>query len=197
MQNGKRTFLAAGMMALSLAIAGCSTTGSTPYQPVSASNRAAGGFSDERLATGDYRVTFSGNRLTSRETVEAYLLYRSAELTVEQGYDWFVIVDREVEHRVDRDTYPDPRYDPWFASDYAYWRPYWRYYAPGTGWNSWYPYYGDPFWASRAPTRTIERFEATAEIRMGHRAMPAENVRAFDARDVIARIGPDVQRPGD
>ena len=155
MQNGKRTFLAAGMMALSLAIAGCSTTGSTPYQPVSTSNRAAGGFSDERLATGDYRVTFSGNRLTSRETVESYLLYRSAELTVEQGYDWFVIVDREVEHRV------------------------------------------DPFWASRAQTRTIERFEATAEIRMGRGAMPAENVRAFDARDVIARIGPQVQRPED
>jgi len=195
MQICKQACLAASITVLSLALAGCSTTGSTPYQPVSASNRAVGGFSDERLAPDEYRVTFSGNRLTSRETVESYLLYRAAELALEQGYDWFAIVDRQVEHQVERDVYPDTRYDPWFAADYGYWRPYWRYYAPGTGWNSWYPYYGDPFWASRTPSRTVERFEATAEIHMGRGAMPATDVRAFDARDVIARIGPDVKRP--
>ncbi|WP_231568386.1 CC0125/CC1285 family lipoprotein [Novosphingobium malaysiense] len=197
MRFGKRGMLATGMTALSFALAACSTMGSTPYQPLSATSPAAGGFSEMRIAPDQYRVTFAGNRLTSRETVESYLLYRAAELTVEQGYDWFAIVDREVEHRVDRSTYPDPRYDPWFAPDYVYWRPYWRYYAPGTGWNSWYPYYGDPFWANRVQSQTVERFEATAEIHMGHGAMPATNVRAFDARDVIARIGPDIRRPRD
>lgn len=190
-----RRLLIAAASSAALLVAGCATTGSTPYQPVSASNAAAGGFSDRRIADGDYQVTFAGNHLTSRETVESYLLYRAAELTLEQGYDWFTIVDRETEHRVDRQMVPGPAYDPWFASDYAYWRPYWRYYSPTIGWRSWYPYYGDPFWTSRLQQRTIERFEATAEIRMGHGAMPAENLRAFDARDVIARIGPTVKKP--
>lgn len=185
----------AAIAALPLALAGCATVGSTPYQPVSASNPAAGGFTDQKLAEGRYSVTFAGNRLTSRETVESYLLYRAAELTLEQGYDWFAIVDKQMEHRVDREIVPDPLYDPWFASDYRYWRPYWRYYVPGTGWRSWYPYNGDPFWASRVQTQTSDRYEASAEIRMGRGAMPSTDLRAFDAHDVIARIGPSVQRP--
>lgn len=197
MRGAKQIGLSFAITVLSLALSGCATTGSTPYQPVSASNSAAGGFSDERIDAGLYKVTFAGNRLTSRETVESYLLYRAAELTLEQGYDWFAIIDKEVEHKVDRTIEPGPIYDPWFASDYAYWRPYWRYYAPGTGWRNWYPYYGDPFWTGRLQPQTSERFEATAEIRMEHGAMPATNVRAFDAHDVIDRIGPSVQRPKD
>lgn len=190
-----RKLLSATALASALLIAGCATTGSTPYQPVSASNPSAGGFSDQQIAADQFRVSFAGNHFTSRETVESYLLYRAAELTLQQGYDWFAIVDHATEHQVDRDTVPDPMYRPWFASDYAYWRPYWRYYAPTAGWQNWYPYYGDPFWTTRVQTRTVERFEATAEIRMGHGAMPAQDVRAFDAHDVIARIGPTVQRP--
>jgi hypothetical protein len=145
-----------------------------------------------RLAENQYRVTFAGNRLTSREQVESSLLYRAAELTLQRGYDWFVIVDREVERQVEREVRRDPFYDPWFYRDYAYWRPYWRYYGPNVGWQSWYPYYGDPFWADRMQDRTVERFEATAEIRLGRGFMRATDVRAFDARDVIARLGPDV-----
>lgn len=190
-----RHFLMAAACLASVMTAGCASTGSTPYQPLSTSNAAAGGFTDQKIAEDRYMVTFAGNHLTSRETVESYLLYRAAELTLEQGYDWFTIIDRETEHRVDRDTAVSPMYDPWFAADYGYWRPYWRYYSPLDGWRNWYPYYGDPFWASRVQSRTVERFEATAEIKMGHGPMPAQDVRAFDARDVIARIGPTVKKP--
>lgn len=194
MRKSTRTALSAALAVTAFLFSACSTT-STPYQPLSASSRVAGGFSDTRVAEGHYLVTFAGNTLTSRETVESYLLYRAAELTLEQGYDWFVINDREVEHRVEKQLRPDPMYDPWYARDYYYWRPYWRYYGPAAGWRSWYPYYGDPFWADRVDTRTVERFEATADIQMGHGAMPATNLRAFDARDVIDQIGPSVQRP--
>jgi hypothetical protein len=155
----------------------------------------AGGYSEVRLAENRFQVTFEGNSLTSRERVESYMLYRAAELTLQQGFDWFVIEDREMEHRVEKQVRRDPRYDPWFASDYAYWRPYWRYYGPSFGWRTWYPYYGDPFWTERQEVRTIERFQATADIRLGHGAMPATNLRAFDARDVIARLANDVKAP--
>jgi hypothetical protein len=181
--------------ALGLILAGCATSGSTPYQPVSSANAVQGGYSEVRLAEDRYSVSFAGNRLTSREQVESFLLYRAAELTLERGYDWFVIVDRETEREVERIPGRDPVYDPWFQRDYLYWRPWWRYYGPGIGWNNWYPYYGDPFWADRMQDRTVERFEATAEIRLGRGMMPASDVRAFDARDVISRLGARVHPP--
>ncbi len=39
------------------------------------------GYSDERLADNRFRVTFSGNSATARETVENFLLLRAAEVT--------------------------------------------------------------------------------------------------------------------
>lgn len=182
----------AGAAALALLAAGCAGK-PTPYQPISSSSRVAGGYSETRLAADHFRVTFAGNSFTSRERVEASLLYRAAELTLQERYDWFVIEDREVEHQVERDLHPDPLYRPWFYDNYGYWRPYWRYYGPRTGWRTWDPYFGDPFWADRIDTRTVERFEVSAEIRMGHGAMPQGNHKAFDARDVIARIGPQIR----
>ena len=191
--SGKLALLG-GIAAASLALSACTTT-STPYQPLSASNQVSGGYSDVELAPGRYRVTFAGNSLTSREQVETYLLYRAAELTLQQGFDWFTIRDREVEHRVEKQARPDTLYDPWLAYDYPYWRPYWRYYGPGIGWHTWYPYSGDPFWTSRVDSRSIERYEVSAEIQMGHGAMPATDLRAFDARDVIAQLGPGIKKP--
>lgn len=193
--NNRRMTGLLGAAAIALTLAGCASTGSTPYQPASSANAVQGGYSDTRLAEDRYSVTFAGNRLTSREQVETFLLYRAAELTQQRGYDWFVIVDKETERQVERQMGRDPMYDPWFYRDYGYWRPFWRYYVPRTGWNNWYPYYGDPFWADRMQDRTVERFEATAEIRLGRGLMPATDVRAFDARDVIARLGPQVRPP--
>lgn len=177
-----------------LSLAGCATP-VTPYQPASAANPVAGGYSDTRIAADRYLVTFSGNSFTSRERVEAALLYRAAELTVQQGYDWFVIHDREMERQVEREVRRDPLYDPWFVRDLGLWRPYWRYYGPRSGWQSWYPYDGDRFWTSHVDVRTIERFEATAEIIMGRGRKPGDNVRAFDAREVMTRLGPEVLHP--
>lgn len=177
-----------------LALAACATS-STPYQPVSSSNRVAGGYSEARLAPDRYRVTFAGNTWTSRDTVEGYLLYRAAELTVEQGFDWFEIVNRETEHRVDRSISPSPLYHPWYGSAYLYWQPYWRYYGRPYGWRTWYPDRGDPFWANRVDMQTVERFEATAEIVMRHGARPADDGQSFDARDVIEKLSPRIQRP--
>ena len=61
-------------------LAGCETA--TPYQPLNTANRDAGGYSDHQIEANRFQVSFSGNSVTSRETVERYLLYRSAELTL-------------------------------------------------------------------------------------------------------------------
>ncbi len=80
---------------LAMALSACETQ--TPYQPLAKGSAVAGGFSDQRLDGDHFRVTFEGNSLTSRETVETYLLYRAAELTVAQGFDWFEMVDRHTD----------------------------------------------------------------------------------------------------
>ncbi|WP_411286911.1 CC0125/CC1285 family lipoprotein [Phenylobacterium sp.] len=179
-------------LALAAGLAACATP--TPYQPAIPGQAASGGYSEMRLETNRFRVNFNGNSLTSRETVEGYLLFRAAELTVQEGHDWFSIVDRETNR--DRRTYvePDPFYRPWYGS-YGYWRPSWRYYGGRYGWRSWDPFFGDPFWADRVDVRTVERFEASAEIVLGRGAKPAGDTRAFTAREVIDNLRPRIQYP--
>lgn len=189
-----KTMMAA-VAATTLMVAGCAYR-STPYQPISSANRIDGGYTDMRLSEDRYRVSFAGNTLTSREKVESYLLFRAAELTLEQGRDWFAIENRVVEHDIEREVRRDPFYDPWYGSYYGSWRPSWRYYGP-SGWRSWYPYYGHSFWTDHVDIREVERFEAIAEIRLGNGPLPDGSIRAFDAREVIARIGPRVEYPGE
>jgi len=178
-----KSAMAAALAAL-LALGGCASA-STPYQPRSSASEIEGGYSDQKLTEGRYRVTFAGNRLTSRETVEGYLLFRAAELTLAEGYDWFVVVDREMDHRITREIREDPYYRPWFSPSYGDWRPYWRYHGSGYGWRDWDPYHGDRFWTEESVS---QEFEATAEIRMGRGAIPSAEEQAVDARKVTADI---------
>ena len=183
-------------MALAIAAAGvaaCSTP--TPYQPRLAGQAVSGGYSDRQLGENRYEVTFAGNSLTSRDRVEGYLLYRAAELTLEQGADWFLIVDRLVERDAQTYVTPDPFYRPWYGPRYGNWRPYWRYYRQGFGWRDWYGGGRDPFWADRADVHMVERFEAHAEILTRRGPIPAGEERAFDARKVIQDLGPTIERP--
>lgn len=179
-------------LALSAGLASCATP--TPYQPNIKGQSTGGGYSEIRVEPNRYRVNFTGNSLTTRETVEGYLLFRAAELTVESGYDWFAIVDRDTDKKSRTYVEPDPFYRPWYGS-YGFWRPSWRYYGRGFGWRGWDPFYGDPFWADRVDVRTVEQFEASAEIVMQKGPKPTEDVKAFDARAVIENLKPRVQYP--
>jgi hypothetical protein len=181
-----RTLLAA--VAAALMAGACATP--TPYQPIGARGTgASGGFSDVRVAADRYRVTFAGNSMTSRERVETYLLYRAAELTRERGYDGFTIVDRATDRDVETRVYQDP-FGP---GRYRWWRPSWRYRGAGWGWRRWDPWFGDPFWADDIDVRTVQRFEANAEIVMfrGNRA----DDKSFNAREVLTNLGPNIELP--
>jgi hypothetical protein len=197
-----RPFATITALALVAGLAACATP--TPYQPAVRGTAVSGGFSDMRIADNRFRVTFAGNTLTSRETVERYLLYRAAELTTQTGYDWFEIVDRQTDR--DRRTIVQsdpfgrgfgPGFGPYggFGPGFGYWSPSWRYYGRGYGWRSWDPFFGGPFWATQMDVRTVERFEATAEVLLHKGPAPADNPRAFDARQVVANLGPTIQRP--
>jgi hypothetical protein len=176
-----RTF--AGLAA-ALALAGGFAARTAPVQAPPA------GYSEVQVEPGRWRVGYAGKTVTSREAAEAYLLYRSAELTLQQGAEWFEIVDRHGE----RDAYvwPDPRFSPWRA--YGAWRPQWRYdLARSGGWRTWDPWRGDPFWADTVDPQTVERFEVAAEIVIRRGPKPANDPRAFDARAVIADLRPRIR----
>ena len=177
----KRLIIAA---AAALTLAACGTA--TPYQPLARGSAVSGGYSEVQVEPNRFRVTFSGNSLTSRETVETYLLYRSAELTLAQGYDWFALADRYTNR--DSETYADPI--GYYGRFGGYWGPSWRYYRGGA-WANWGPYGRDPFF----DVHTVTSYEATAEIQMGHGAKPADDRHAFDAHAVTANLGPKIVRP--
>ncbi|RYD65526.1 MAG: hypothetical protein EOP58_07315 [Sphingomonadales bacterium] len=190
MNNLKRPRIAALAVALlgSVALSGCMTA--TPYQPATASS--SGGYSDQQIESDRFQVSFRGNSLTARETVERYLLFRAAELTVQKGFDHFILVSKDTEKT--SETYRTP--GAFGPGPWGYWSPRWRFYRPRYGWRSWDPFFDDPFWRDRDwDYRTVNRYEAMAEIVVGRGPKPTTNVRAFDAREVIDRIGPTIVTP--
>lgn len=172
--------------AAALTLSACATA--TPYQP--ASKATAGyGYSEQRVEADRWQVSFAGNSVTTRQTVESYMLYRAAQLTLNSGYDWFQTVDR---HTQGQTEVVGTAYDPWWGPYGPYWHPAWRFYgARGWGgWGAWGSGWGPDFDAS-----TITRYEASTEVVMHHGAKPANDPHAFDAHQVIENLGPHVQMP--
>jgi len=178
------------LLATTLLAAGCAMQ--TAYRPATGSGFDRSGYSDRQIEANRFMVSFAGNGYTPRETVERYLLYRAAELTVQQGFDHFILADRETDRRTR--TFATPTFGG-YGGLYGGWGPSWNYYGRGFGWRSWSPWAGGPFWDREIDVQTIDKFEAHAEIVMGHGPKPATNLRAFDAHDVIKNLGPGIVMP--
>ncbi|OEY70875.1 hypothetical protein BI198_00785 [Rheinheimera salexigens] len=74
---------------LIVVLAACSS------QPVYREATANGyGYAEQQISNNYYRVSFKARGDNSGEA-KAYAMRRAAELTAKQGYDWFVIVDKE------------------------------------------------------------------------------------------------------
>jgi hypothetical protein len=189
----KRSIAVAAILALTAGLGACATA--TPYQPFVKNAATSGGYSETRLEPNRWRVNFAGNSMTSRETVEGYLLFRAAELTLQNGDDWFSIVDRHTDQQTRTYVEPDPLYRPWYGPSYGYWRPSWRYAGRGFGWRTWDPFFGDPFFGDRLDVRTVDKFEASAEVVTHKGAKPADDPRAFEARAVVDNLRPRIQYP--
>jgi len=169
---------------LAAALAGCESA--TPYQPLVKGSKVYGGFTDQKLDADHIRVTFRGNSLTSRSMVENYLLYRAAEVTVQSGADWFETVDNHTDAK--SRTYVDS-FGPW-GYGYGYFHPYWTVWGPGYGRRG---FWGGPYWDPSFEVDTVQRFDASADIVIGHGPKP-HDPRAFDAREVLANLGPHIKR---
>jgi hypothetical protein len=154
------------VLAGSLGLTACVTP--TPYQPATDGY----GYAEQSLEEDRYRVVFNGNSLTPRETVENYLLYRAAEVTLARGYDYFVVVGKETE----RDT---------------------TYHSTGTGIGTDYfdrhHAHGVGAFGS-ATSRPSSRYSALANIIIRKGKKSPDNTAAYDARDVLKRLAPTITR---
>lgn len=166
----------AGTLLASLALLSACAATPTPYQP--SVSDSARGYSETKLEDSRYRISFKGNGVTNRETVENYLLFRAAELTLQSGYDTFTVVNRDTD--ADR-TFTRDYYGPRFS--YAY-------FSPRFGWVNTY----DPFWMTPTNYHEITRYEAFAEIVM-NKGPKGSNPSTFDAHQVSENLGPGIRRP--
>ena len=157
----------------SLALAACGTA--TPYQPAVDGK----GYAEQAIEEDRFRVTFTGNTLTPRETTENYLLYRAAEVTLERGFDHFVIVDQDTERTT-------------------------RFISSSSGFGGVGGFYGvhraHRFGVggfSTTTTRPRSSYAAFANIVMREGVKPSEDVNAYDAREVLAQLSPTIMRGDD
>jgi hypothetical protein len=140
------------------------TACATPYQP----KGFTGGYSQVQLDNTSVRVEFKGNGYTSRERVEAFVLYRCAELTIERGYDYFVLYRGDTESQQQTvQTAPG------------------TFNATTTGSGSHYSTSGT---YTPGQTVTFNRRTATAVIKMFKGEKPTDQPGAYVARDLVDNL---------
>lgn len=81
MKAAVQIFVIAGVILVS----GCAT----PYHPAG----FMGGFSETQLAPDVFRVTFRGNGYTSDERAQDFAMLRASELSLQNGFTCFAIID--------------------------------------------------------------------------------------------------------
>lgn len=166
-----RSYIIGAIAALS--IAGCS---STPiYERAEDLNDF--GYSEQKIEENRYRVSYNGDASTPRALVENYLLYRMAEITLEQDYDYFKVIDTDTECHTEYETLGD---------------------EPCTRANSYapmFPYCGFGYVCNPSQTiRETKRYEAVASITLHNREKPTEDPHAFSAQAVHENLSDEIVR---
>jgi hypothetical protein len=140
----------------------------TPYEKA---GFFGGGYKDLRIDSNTASVSFTGNASTSRQTVETYLLYRCAEVTKDAGYDYFVLLNPTTERTVSvgPGTYQQNTIISGTRSGG---------FATTTG--------------TYNPGFTSTQYGADDVIKMFKGSKPEGNPFAFDAREVLQHLGPEV-----
>ncbi|MEM9618510.1 MAG: hypothetical protein AAF936_11165 [Pseudomonadota bacterium] len=170
----KRLFVI-GAIAL---IAGC--TSITPYAPADRSGR---GYDDQKLEEGKYRVTFEGNSSTDRATIENYVLFRAAEITLRDGYDHFSILDQSTDavstFRTNGTTFGGAGFG---RNGFFY----------GGGFGG---FGGVGFANNTSTTRQRLSYVIGVIIQAEKGDKPADSPNSYDARQLIDNLGPVLTYP--
>ncbi|MDP3406080.1 MAG: hypothetical protein Q8S03_15435 [Brevundimonas sp.] len=155
---------AAVAIAAALSLGACASL--APYGP----QRGPGGqgFSEQRIENDRFRVTYSG--VGAPGPVADMALLRAAELTLDQGHDWFEVTQRYIDGRPDSAGGVRPNVSVGYGSGSGRYGGR-RYSSSGVGVGVGLNFSGP------SPTSTL------LEIRLGRGARPDDR-EAYDAREV-------------
>lgn len=152
----------------------------TPYGPY---DTLLGGYTDRRINLNTAIVNVSSTKITHKGMTQAYALYRCAEVTIDYGYDYFIVVSTTHSNRnirvLEREDYHKYNTQP----------PRLYNAFPRT-----LSYNGYRIEGSRSPQQCSNSsgcmvYGPTIVIKMYNGVVP--NVPgAFDAFDVMAHLGP-------
>ena len=146
-----------------VALAAC-TSGPTRYIPALDGDDM--GYREQRLETERYRVSFRANPDLKPPQVEDMALRRAAEITVQNGYEWFHVVTRNTELVGGSYSQGGPTVGIGGSTGS---------YGSGVGLGLGFNLGGDS-----------RQYQATLEILMGRGAKPSDP-NAYDAQQVLAR----------
>ena len=165
-------------------LSACATQ--SPYQP--AEKRGAEGYTETKLTDNRYRVTFTGNASTPSETVKDYALLRAAEVTLQNGYDWFRLVNSDIDKKVRSTTSVGSDFDvPGQTTVYQRCGLL----SCSTAVSS-SPGFSPGF--DVATTNTSTAYSSALEIVMGKKPMPA-SVESYDARNLASTLRRLMNKP--
>lgn len=145
-----------------LSLAACASL--APYGPQG--GPGGQGYSEQRIENDRYRVTYNG--IGSPGPVADMALLRAADLTVEQGYDWFEVTQRYIDGRPDSAGGVRPSVSVGYGGGSGRYGGY-RYSGSGASVGVGLNFSGP------SPTSTV------LEVRLGRGAKPDD---AYDAREV-------------
>ena len=129
------------------------------------------GYASAQLDANTFLVEYTAGPSASRLTVQSYLLYRCAELTLEMGYDYFVIVGGKGDQRT---VVTSPGGFGGFAT------------TPGS------MVYG-PWGHLPGQTVTFSDDGAIAMIKLFRGEKPADNPAAFSGRELLSTLGTQIR----
>lgn len=158
---------------LALAASALALTACTSLAPYGPSMGPGGqGFSEQRIESDRYRVTYRG--VGAAGPVADRALLRAAQLTTEQGYDWFEVTQRYIDGRPDSAGGVRPSVSVGGGSSH-YGGRRGGFSTSGVGVGVGLNFSGP------SPTSTV------LEIRLGRGQRP-DRAEAYDAREVVRNL---------
>ncbi|CAL1691356.1 hypothetical protein MMB232_01493 [Brevundimonas subvibrioides] len=162
--NPNRVALAGAIATVVLTTSACASL--APYGPQG--GPGGQGYAEQRIESDRYRVSYNG--VGAPGPVADMALLRAADLTIEQGYDWFEVTQRYIDGRPDSAGGFRPSVSVGVGSSSGRYGGY-RYSGTSTGVGVGLNFQGP------SPTSTV------LEVRLGRGAKP-DSVEAYDAREV-------------
>lgn len=167
----KKTYIKPILLCLTLAstlvFLGCSSR--PVYSPAAESGKV--GFYESKLTSDRYRVSFVGYPSTTGDEVQNFVLLRAAELTLQNNFEWFEIINRTLTEKTHNS---DPTFTIGLSSScYPFGCS-----GLGSRWYTGMRVDGDGY---------SDRYKASIEIRMGNGETEDEKT-IYNAKELVENL---------